>query len=669
MVAEIKLPQLILRREDLLDLASQSSREWLVTNGIGGYASGTIADQMTRRYHGYLIAAKKPPLGRTLLVSKLDTTVRAGNSEYPLFANQYESAEKPANPNPTPYLEEFRLDGTIPTWLYQCGRVQLQKRVWMAQGKNVTFVQYHVLHSATPVTLQIDVLVNQRDYHGNTHQPDWQSNVMPRPNGLMMQVDPALPPTYLYLTHGGTLQLETPVQWKRNLYLAMEDYRGLDALDDQLHMVRLNVLLDPGQQIIVVLSDEPEFNLSKDDWYGSYLAQEHAFIQHMQFTNHTPDWIRRLALAAHQFIVTRQTSEFPDGLTILAGYPWFSDWGRDTMISLPGLTLTTGHYAEAEKILRIFAEYVDQGMVPNRFPDDNEEPEYNTADATLWFFEAVMQYYRATGDSNLIADLYPVLLDIIDWHKTGTRYGIQMDIRDGLLKSGTEGVQLTWMDVKVEDWVVTPRTGKAVEINALWHNALRIMADFSDLLLGPAMSQEYHMLADQAQRNFQRFWNNEVGYCYDVIDTPNGLADPQLRPNQLFAVSLTYSPLTPKQQKAVVDICEKYLVTPRGLRSLAPFEAKYNGHYGGDILARDSVYHQGTVWGWLIGPFALAHWKVYGDVEQARGFLLGFKEHLCEQGVGTLAEIFDGDAPHAPRGCIAQAWTVAEVLRAWQMIR
>lgn len=669
MVAEIKLPQLVFRQEDLPDLASQTSREWLVTNGIGGFASGTIADQMTRRYHGYLIAAKKPPLGRTLLVSKLDTTVSLDGTEYPLFANQYQSAETPVKTNPSPYLQEFRLDGTIPIWNYQCGRAQLQKRVWMAQGKNVTFVQYHVLHSGTPLTLKIDVLANYRDYHGNTHQPDWQPQVMPRPNGVTMQLDPTLPPTYLYVAHGGALQLETPIRWQQDVYLAVEDYRGQDALDDQLHMLRLNVLLDPGQQVVLVLSDDPQFSLAKDDWYEAYLAEEKELLQHIQFAKDTPPWIHRLALAARQFIVTRQTTQFPDGLTILAGYPWFSDWGRDTMISLPGLTLATGHYDEAAKILRIFTEYVDQGMLPNRFPDDNEAPEYNTVDATLWFFEALMQYYRATGDSDLVADLFPVLLDIIDWHKHGTRYGIQVDPRDGLLMSGTEGVQLTWMDVKVDDWVVTPRTGKAVEINALWHNALHIMADFSELLLGPSMSQEYLMMARQAHVSFQRFWNEELGYCYDVIDTPDGKVDPQLRPNQIFAVSLTYSPLRSDQRRAVVDICEKYLVTPRGLRSLAPFEENYRGHYGGDILARDSVYHQGTVWGWLMGPFAIAHWKVYQDVEQARRFLLGFREHLCEFGMGTLAEIFDGDAPYNPRGCIAQAWTVAEVLRAWQTIR
>ena len=669
MATQTHLTQLVLTHQELPDLPSQVAREWLVTNGIGGFASGTIADQVTRRYHGYLIAAQKPPLGRTLRISKLEATIHLGDTDYPLYANQISHRQNGSAPNPASYLQEFRLDGTIPTWTYQCGTVHLCKRVWMAEGKNVTFVQYQVLHSAIPLTLSVDILANYRDYHANTHHPDWQPQVTPRKGGLILQIDPTLPPTYVYITHSGTLQLDTPLAWRHDVFLAVEDYRGLDALDDQLHMARLNILLNPGQQVVIVLSDRADFTLTQDDWYETRRTEEIAFLDKIDAAHHTPEWIQRLMLAARQFIVTRQTTHHPDGCTILAGYPWFGDWGRDTMISLPGLTLATGLYEDAERILRIFAEYVDHGMLPNRFPDDNETPEYNTVDATLWFFEALMQYYRATGDSDLIADLYHVLMTIIDWHKAGTRYGIQMDARDGLLKSGVEGVQLTWMDVKVNDWVVTPRTGKAVEINALWYNALRIMADFTDLLLANGLVSEYLTMAQRVGASFQRFWNSERGYCYDVLDTPEGTADPQLRPNQIFAVSLTYSPLTSEQQQAVVNVCEQYLVTPHGLRSLAPFEANYSGHYGGDILARDSVYHQGTVWGWLIGAFAIAHWKVYQDAERAREFLAGFEAQLQEHGLGTLAEIFDGDAPHTPRGCIAQAWSVAEVLRAWQTIR
>jgi predicted glycogen debranching enzyme len=332
------------------------------------------------------------------------------------------------------------------------------------------------------------------------------------------------------------------------------------------------------------------------------------------------------------------------------------------MISLPGLTLATGRPEVGARILHTFAHYVDQGMLPNRFPDEDEAPEYNTVDATLWYFEALRAYLAATSDEMLVNDLYPVLRDIVDWHQRGTRYGIQLDPEDGLLYAGQEGVQLTWMDAKVDGWVVTPRMGKAVEVNALWYNALRIMAEFARCL--GKETQTYEDLADRTAEGFVRFWNGERGYCYDVIDGPDG-DDPALRPNQLLAVSLEYSPLAAAQQRAVVDACARQLLTSHGLRSLAPDDPAYMGHYGGDRRQRDAAYHQGTVWGWLIGPFVQAHMRVYGDRGQARSFLRPLLQHLGGHGLGSLSEIFDGDAPFSPRGCTAQAWTVAEVLRAW----
>jgi predicted glycogen debranching enzyme len=353
----------------------------------------------------------------------------------------------------------------------------------------------------------------------------------------------------------------------------------------------------------------------------------------------------------------------PNGRTIIAGYPWFGDWGRDTMISLPGLMLVTGRHDEAARTLRTFAHFVDQGMLPNRFPDGGETPEYNTADATLWYFEAIRAYHAATSDATLLRDLFPVLQEIIEWHQRGTRYNIRMDPDDGLLYAGEPGVQLTWMDARVGDWVVTPRIGKPVEVNALWYNALRIMADFARHLGESA--ELYDTLAEQAQDGFARFWNEATGYCYDVLDGPEG-DDPALRPNQLFAVSLPHSPLTCQQQRAVVDACARHLLTSHGLRSLAPDAPAYIGHYGGDQRQRDAAYHQGTVWGWLIGPFVSAHLRVYGDRELARSFLQPLIHHLADHGLGSISEIFDGDPPFTPHGCIAQAWSVAEVLRAWQ---
>jgi predicted glycogen debranching enzyme len=373
-------------------------------------------------------------------------------------------------------------------------------------------------------------------------------------------------------------------------------------------------------------------------------------------------FLHHLVLAADQFIVSRPATAEAQGKSIIAGYPWFSDWGRDTMISLPGLTLATGRPEIARSILRTFARHVDRGMLPNRFPDAGEMPEYNTVDATLWYFEAVRSYYSATEDDDLLQELFPILAEIIDWHCRGTRYNIHMDATDGLLYAGEPDVQLTWMDAKVGDWVVTPRIGKPIEVNALWYNALRTIAQLARKIQQP--HQEYEAIADRVEARFSRFWNSELGYCYDVLDAPEG-NDDTLRPNQIFAVSLPESPLTLTQQKGVVEACSRSLLTSHGLRSLAPDHADYQGTYGGDQRQRDAAYHQGTVWGWLLGHFVLAHLRVYGNPVKAREFLEPMANHLAAAGIGSLSEIFDGDAPMTPRGCTAQAWTVAEVLRAW----
>jgi len=358
--------------------------------------------------------------------------------------------------------------------------------------------------------------------------------------------------------------------------------------------------------------------------------------------------------------------EKPDGCSIIAGYHWFGDWGRDTMIALPGLTLATGRANAAKQILLAFSRYVDGGMLPNNFPDAGGKPEYNTVDAALWYFESIRQYFEATQDAVALQKLFPVLASMIDAHIAGTRYNIHVDPADGLLYAGAPGVQLTWMDAKIGDWVVTPRAGKPVEINALWINALETMAGFARLLAKPV--EAYERLSAKAKKSFQKFWNAERNCCFDVIDSPGIGNDAALRPNQIFAVSLPVSPLTPEQQKAVVDVCARRLLTSHGLRSLAPGEPGYTGHYGGGPRERDAAYHQGTVWGWLLGPFALAHHRVYRDGEAALRFLEPLGRQIYASGLGTLSEIFDGDAPFTPRGCIAQAWTVGEVLRAWKEI-
>jgi predicted glycogen debranching enzyme len=380
-----------------------------------------------------------------------------------------------------------------------------------------------------------------------------------------------------------------------------------------------------------------------------------------------PEWLSQLVLAADQFLVKRSLPDQPDGRSIIAGYHWFGDWGRDAMIALPGLTLVTGRPEVARQILFAFAHFVDGGMLPNNFSDSGGKPEYNSVDAALWFFEAVRQYFAASQDTGTLQKLFPVLAGMIDAHVKGTSYNIHVDAADGLLYAGGPGAQLTWMDAKVGDWVVTPRTGKPVEINALWINALETLAGFARLLNKPG--EGYEKLAADAKKGFQRFWNTERGCCFDVIDSPGIGNDASLRPNQIFAVSLPVSPLTPVQQKSVVNICAQRLLISYGLRSLASAEPGYQGHYSGGPRERDAAYHQGTVWGWLLGPFALAHFRVYSDRDAALRFLEPLGKLIGAYGLGSLGEIFDGDAPFIPRGCIAQAWTVAEVLRAWHALQ
>jgi predicted glycogen debranching enzyme len=659
-------------REICGDLNSAEQREWLVTNGIGGYASGTVAGLLTRRYHGLLVAALQPPLGRTLLLAKLDETVEYDNLTYALHTNRW--ADGNVEPRGYRQIESFALEGTIPTWKFACGDAVLEKRIWMQHGANTTYVRYTLSRATQPLTLTLKALVNYRDYHGSTQGNDWQMNVEPSKSGIKISAFDKATPLYL-LSDTATA---TPAHnWHYGFDLAVERYRGLSDREDHLHAATFEVTLNPGESIVFVASTEPQPNLDGAEALKLRHSQEQKLINLWKLNrpetiNHSQDrpaWIERLVLAADQFIVDRSVPNIPKGKTIIAGYHWFGDWGRDTMISLPGLTIATGRTENARSILRTFAKYVDKGMLPNRFPDAGDVPEYNTVDATLWYFEAIRSYYDATADDELLEELFPVLAEIIDWHCRGTRYNIHLDASDGLLYAGAAGVQLTWMDAKVGDWVVTPRIGKPIEVNALWYCALRSMAKFARQLGKPY--KEYDVLADRTLIKFSRFWNPDTGYCYDILDSPDG-DDASLRPNQIFAVSLPgigakgYAPLlTPTQQRGVVDTCGRSLLTSYGLRSLAPSHPQYQGHYGGNQLQRDGAYHQGTTWGWLLGSFVLAHLQVYGDRSQARQFLEPIGHHLLAHGLGTCSEIFDGDAPMTPRGCIAQAWTVAEVLRAW----
>jgi predicted glycogen debranching enzyme len=653
-------------REICGNLAAAESREWLVTNGIGGYASGTVAGSQTRRYHGLLVAALQPPVGRTQLVSAIDEIVHYAGADFSLATHRW--ANGAIDPQGFLLLEDFHLEGSTPVWTYALADALLEKRVWMRHGENTTYIQYTLLRGSSALAMELKALVNYRDFHSLTHAGDWRMNIAPVEHGAKVLAFEGAIPVYLK-SNAATCDLRH--EWYLGCYFAAETERGLSDREDRLFAALFRAKLEPGSSVTLVASTEEAASLDGETAQAERANHEVKLFQEWQarneaLTGEAPSWLWQLILAADQFIVKRSLPEEPDGRSIIAGYHWFSDWGRDTMIALPGLALATGRADVAKKILLAFSRYVDGGMLPNNFPDAGGKPEFNTVDAALWYFESVLQYFEATQDAVTLQKLFPVLAAMIDAHVAGTRYNIQVDPVDGLLYAGGPGVQLTWMDAKIGDWVVTPRTGKPVEINALWINALEMMAGFARLLAKPG--DAYEKLAAKAKKSFPKFWNANRNCCFDVIDSPGIGNDTALRPNQIFAVSLPVSPLTLEQQKAVVDICARHLLTSHGLRSLAPGEPGYTGHYGGSPRERDAAYHQGTVWGWLLGPFALAHYHVYHDREAALHFLTPLGRQIYASGLGTLSEIFDGDAPFTPRGCIAQAWTVAAVLRAWTEI-
>ncbi len=596
------------------------------------------------------------------MLAKIDDTLLYGDRFYPLHTNRW--ADGTIGPHGYRHIERFFLEGTIPTWRYACADALLEKRIWMQPGANTTYIHYQLLRATQPLTLTLKAMVNYRDYHANTRGEGWRMTIVPVNKGVYVSAFPEAVQLHLV---GDRSEVTPAHDWYYGYELSAEKQRGLDDHDDNLHAATFQATLQPGDTLTLVASTEQRPELDGETALKIRRSYEQKLLG-LWKSNRPVDakeisaFANRLVLAADQFVVNRPSPDDPNGKTIIAGYPWFSDWGRDTMISLPGLTLATGRSEIARSILRTFARHVDQGMIPNRFPDAGEVPEYNTVDATLWYFEALRAYYSITEDDDLVQELFPVLADIVDWHCRGTRYNIHLDPADGLLYAGVPGVQLTWMDAKVGDWVVTPRIGKPVEVNALWYNALRTMAKLSRRIGKP--HQEYEAIADRANARFSRFWNADLGYCYDVLDGPDG-DDASLRPNQIFAVSLPESPLTPAQQRGVVDACGRTLLTSHGLRSLTPDHPQYQGHYGGNQQQRDGAYHQGTVWGWLIGPFVRAHLRVYNDPSKAREFLEPMENHLGAHGIGSLSEIFDGDPPMIPNGCTAQAWTVAEVLRAW----
>ena len=637
------------------DLQAGLSREWLETNGLGGFACGTLAGANTRRYHGLLTAALNPPGGRMLLLSKLEETLVLGDRRIDLSTNEYAGA---IHPEGYLLLSNFRLD-PFPTWTFEVEGIRLEKSIFMPQGSNTVQVEYKLLQASsdTDPVLEVRPLVAFRGYHSTTHENGaLNPAVESAANSASFQPYPGLP--RLYFSHDAIELLEQGY-WYKNFLYRVERERGLDFEEDLYNPFVLSWKLSKKRGANVIASTE-----QRD--IGQVAATRQAELERrLRLVASSPiddPLVCSLTVAANQYLARRG-----EDWTVIAGYPWFTDWGRDTMISLPGLTLCTGKTEIAKSILRNFARHTDMGMLPNRFVDSGEEAEFNTVDATLWFFEAARAYSAVTNDYDFIRDeLYEVLAQIVEFHINGTRYNIKA-AENGLLNAGAPGVQLTWMDAKIGDWVVTPRNGKPVEVQALWYNALCIMEDLARRFSDDDRRKKYSSLAELTSWTFNHtFWNKDARCLYDVVN--GGPPDGSIRPNQIFAASLHHSMLSPERAQAVVQKVEKELLTPVGLRTLNRSDGRYRATYEGNQYSRDSAYHQGTVWPWLLGPFVSAYVRVNGGTAQARAqaheFLRGIEEHLSEAGLGQISEIFDGDVPHHPRGCFAQAWSVAELLRA-----
>lgn len=637
---------------ELQPFEQADTREWLSANGIGGFASGTVSGAASRRYHALLVAALDAPLGRMTLLGKVDETLAVGDKKYDLSTNRY-----PNNiifPDGWRHITEFTV-WPVPTWTFKLpDGTTLVKRIFLARGKNTVYVTYTLREATAEVTLTLTPLVCWKDYHAEMKPwPGFPARRGPEVGGWLVQATRDAP--ILRLMARGA-RWTSAGWWHERLTHQREKERGLDYEEDLFCPAVATVTLRSGQTIAFVATVETDEPLDYTLALTEIVKHQESLVKSAKAPTGTDDPHRLLTLAADQFVVKAQGVR----TTVLAGYPWFTDWGRDTMISLPGLCLTTGRFALAREILQSFAGYVDGGMIPNRFPDSKSEPDYNTVDATLWFVHACHQYCHAAHDGAFKETLLPILEQIIEAHIAGTRYGIHVDNSDGLLCAGERGTQLTWMDAKVGDWVVTPRQGKAVEVNALWINALRILADWK----GADGGADYTAHADKAQASFvAKFVRPDGQGLYDVLkqdDVPDG----SIRPNQIIATALPYSPLDTTQAAAVLQTVTAHLLTPYGLRTLSPDDSSYRGTYGGDTWSRDGAYHQGTAWPWLIGPFVDTYRRVHGADADISAFVDPLLSvHLRVYGVGSISEVTDGDSPFPPDGCPFQAWSVAEVLR------
>jgi predicted glycogen debranching enzyme len=664
------MPLVQFGRETCADPEAALRREWIVTNGLGGYATAALDGTPVRRYSGWLVAALEPPVARTVVVGGLLEIATTAEGTFELGSLEREGGElRPAGGR---HLESFELEGTRPVWTYALGATRLEKRAWMAYGANTTYVAYRVL-DGEPVDLAVVPLMTFRDHHEVRPGDGRRPVARPIDGGLEVEWEGERTVTRLLGPGAGVVAQpdDNADGWVRGIVHRVETKQGLDDHSDLAVAGTFRVTLGPGRSWSLILTVEPDGPVERDGdrALAAARAREADLLDRAAAAGapiHEP-LVAQLILAADQFIVERPIpGDAEPGRSVIAGYPWFNDWGRDTMIALPGLALSTGRFDDAARILRSFAPWVRDGLLPNSFPDaERIEPAYHCVDAPLWYVHAVEACRRATGDETLVDELLPTLRAILDAYAAGTRFGIGMDPTDGLVRAGVPGVQLTWMDARAGDWVVTPRIGKPVEIQALWIHANRIAAA---MCIRRGITAAYGARAAQAAAGFaDRFWDPARGHLRDVVDGPHG-DDGSLRPNQLFAVSLEPDLLAADRAAAVVDVVTRELWVGCGLRSLGPEESAYLGRYAGDRLERDAAYHQGTAWTWLIGPWAEASLRVGTPPATVRARLDAFLDHLREQGLGTIGEILDGDPPHRPAGCVAQAWGVAEVLRALRLV-
>jgi predicted glycogen debranching enzyme len=653
--------------------------EWLVTNGLGSYATGTIAGVPTRRFHSFLTVAHPDPLGRYVMLNQLSELVRFPDGSIQKIGG-IEWASKDMELYGMSSLREFRVDGGMPVWRYELAGHVIEKWILMPYMSNTVHIGYRLVSGTGPVRLKIRVAVHFRPHNAALDQglPADCYDLQASSIGRLEIHGVSIPPLRLYMDGDGSAFTIEPKRFTDILY-RIEQQRGYGAQGDLWSPGYFRVDLVEGKDVTFIASAENWDNilaLSPQEVFKAEMERRQRLLA-TAAPQLQQGLAQQLVLAADQFIVaptkrvvetTKIRAAGGDVRTVIAGYHWFTDWGRDTMISLEGLTLLVGRHVEAGHILRTFAYHLRDGLIPNMFPEGESEGVYYTADATLWFFHALDRYMEITGDTDIFNELLNKLLDIIDHHLQGTRFGIHCDPADSLLVQGDPRYALTWMDARMDDWVVTPRRGKAVEINALWYNALRVMEKWMKEESQIARASEIAKLADATRLSFnQRFWNAQTGYLYDVVDGENGKDDPACRPNQLFAISLPHPVLDQQYWQPVLQTVKDRLLTPVGLRTLSSDHPDYKKDYHGDLRTRDAAYHQGTVWPWLIGPYIDAWSRVHPEQRKGAREYLGqlLERHLHEACIGSISEIFDAEGQFTPRGCIAQAWSVAEIIRVW----